>query len=415
MVLSMPYFFLFHYFEFPIAGNMILVFLLAFLGVFIVNRKGYLIASKISFMLLASLLLAFYTLVLGKNSGAYIVIVSIVHIPILLFDISEKKYFLGLATFIPIVTAYCLVAVDYELLFPQAYLYGLAEKVIHTSAITTAFLFSLLSVYIFYRSNQELLSEIAQKNLSLECAYEDLQSQQKLLEKAWHDSVYAQLTRTIAHELKNPLFEFGMVIEALKGAIDEDRETAILFINSLAQTIEELLELVHTMLETGGTSVGEIKQINVVDIMRRVLLLAEGSLKKNNVSLIKEIKDIAPIMGDSKCFLMIFSNLIVNAIEAMSTTNTDPKYEKKLIVRIHNTLKEGIQHLVIEIEDSGVGIPKERQLTLFRGGQSTKDISERQRGIGLNLVWQLIHQMGGDISVYSNPEFRPGTIFRIII
>jgi hypothetical protein len=40
------------------------------------------------------------------------------------------------------------------------------------------------------------------------------QRKQNILEKAWPDSVYAQLTRSIAHELKNLLFAFGMVIVA---------------------------------------------------------------------------------------------------------------------------------------------------------------------------------------------------------
>lgn len=182
-----------------------------------------------------------------------------------------------------------------------------------------------------------------------------------------------------------------MVIGALRSAIDEDRETALVFIDSLSQTIDELLELVHTMLETGGASVGEVKEINIVDVMRRVLLLAEGSLKKNDIHLVKEIQNISPIMGDSKCFLMIFSNLIVNAIEAMNTKNT-LQYEKKLTIRIFSTPEN--QRIVVEIEDSGVGIPKARQGSLFGGGQSTKDVSEKQRGIGLNLVWKLLHQMG---------------------
>jgi two-component system, NarL family, sensor histidine kinase EvgS len=71
--------------------------------------------------------------------------------------------------------------------------------------------------------------------------------------------------------------------------------------------------------------------------------------------------------------------------------------------------------ICVEIEDSGVGISKDRQATLFRGGQSSKNIDERQRGIGLALVWKLIHQMGGEITVHSDPEMKPGTIFRIIV
>jgi len=390
---------------------MILFFLAAFGAVILFDKHGLFVFSKILFMCVASGLLAFYSLVLGKESGAYIVIISIVHVPIILFERTEEKKAIFFATLIPIAAAYFLILVDYHLFFLQVALSGIAERVIHACAISTAFLFSVLSVYIFYRSNEKFISEIESSHLSLQAAYEDLQLQQNLLEKSWHDSVYAQLTRTIAHELKNPLFEFGMVIGALEKSLD-DRETAMMFISSLATTIEELMELVNAMLESGGASVGEYKEIRISEVMNRVLILAEGSIKKRNIQLIKDIADAPAIMGDSKAFLMIFSNLIVNAMEAMDAVS-----EAALTVRVmaDPDPQSGRQGVLVEISDTGVGIPKSRQEGLFKGGQSTKGIEERQRGIGLGLVWKLIDQMGGEITVHSDPDVAPGTMFRIVV
>jgi len=413
IVLSIPYFFIFHYFGFPVSGNMILFFLGAFGAVILLDKQGLLVLSKILFMCVASGLLAFYSLVLGKGSGAYIVIISIVHVPIILFERTDEKKAIFFATLIPIITAYFLVFVDYHLFFLQAELSGIAERVIHACAISTSFLFSVLSVYIFYRSNETFISEIESSHISLQTAYEDLQLQQKLLEKSWHDTVYAQLTRTIAHELKNPLFEFGLVIGALKTSLD-DRETTMMFLDSLATTIEELMELLHAMLESGGASVGEPKEMSVSDVMRRVLILADGSFKKRNIRLHKDFADLPDIMGDPKSYLMVFSNLIVNAMEAMSE---DDGPGGDLTVRLIHDADLYTSHygICVEIEDSGVGIPKARQATLFRGGQSSKNIDERQRGIGLALVWKLIHQMGGEITVHSDPDTKPGTMFRIVV
>lgn len=392
---------------------MILFFLCAFGGVVFLDRQEYTVASKFMFMCVASGLLAFYSLVLGKESGAYIVIISIVHVPIILFERAENKKAIVLSTLIPIVTAYFLVVLDYQWFFSQASLSGFAEQIIHACAISTSFLFSVLSVYIFYRSNENFILQISNTNLSLQTAYEDLQAQQNLLEKAWHDSVYAQLTRTIAHELKNPLFEFGMVIGALEKSLD-DRETAMMFITSLATTIEELMALVNAMLESGGASVGEYQALQIADVMRRVLILAEGSIHKRNIRLTKEISDLPLIMGDSKSFLMVFSNLIVNAMEAMGD---EKGAGGELYVRVMRDLApaEGRQGVVIEIADTGVGIPKSRQASLFKGGHSTKGMEDRQRGMGLSLVWKLIDQMGGEISVHSDPDSQPGTMFRIVV
>jgi two-component system sensor histidine kinase BarA len=76
---------------------------------------------------------------------------------------------------------------------------------------------------------------------------------------------------------------------------------------------------------------------------------------------------------------------------------------------------EGRQGVVIEIADTGVGIPKSRQEGLFKSGQSSKGMEERQRGIGLRLVWKLVDQMGGVITVHSDPDIRRGTMFRIVV
>jgi signal transduction histidine kinase len=390
---------------------MILFFLGAFGAVLLLDKQDLSVFSKMLFMCVTSGLLAFYSLVLSKDSGAYIVIISIVHVPIILFERTEEKKAIFFATLIPIATAYFLVFVDYQLFFLQAELSEIAERVIHACAISTAFLFSVLSVYIFYRSNEKFISEIESSHISLQTAYEDLQLQQNLLEKSWHDSVYAQLTRTIAHELKNPLFEFGMVIGALEKSLD-DRETAMMFISSLATTIEELMALVNAMLESGGASVGEYKEMRIAEVMNRVLILAEGSIKKRNIQLTKEIADVPSVMGDSKAFLMVFSNLIVNAMEAM-----DDGVSAVLTVRVmaDPSPQSGRQGVVVEISDTGVGIPKSRQAGLFKGGQSTKGIAERQRGIGLGLVWKLIDQMGGEITVHSDPDVAPGTMFRIVV
>jgi signal transduction histidine kinase len=305
--------------------------------------------------------------------------------------------------FVPVLCFFLLEFYNYTL-FSDVFISSSYLKFIYSTALI--FVSLLIVFYLrFY------ISEIESSHTSLQTAYEDLQLQQNLLEKSWHDSVYAQLTRTIAHELKNPLFEFGMVIGALEKSLD-DRETAMMFISSLATTIEELMQLVNAMLESGGASVGEYKEIRISEVMNRVLILAEGSIKKRNIQLTKDIADVPPIMGDSKAFLMIFSNLIVNAMEAM-----DDGGAAALTVRVmvDPSPQSGRQGVVVEISDTGVGIPKSRQEGLFKGGQSTKGIEERQRGIGLGLVWKLIDQMGGEITVHSDPDVRPGTMFLIVV
>jgi signal transduction histidine kinase len=426
-VLCFPYYFIFDYFGLSFAKSFVIPTVLIYVLAMGFNALKWHTTSKWLLVLGTSVSLFFYANVLGAGAGAQFLLFALVPLPLLLFNITQLGWILSSVSF-PMIAYFLLEFGHYNWLPYVEMVDGSALLMIRSFAVLTTFLLLILSAGAYFLSNrryelrleetnQALLSnnmELEESNSRLQTAYEDLQAQQNLLEKTWHDSVYAQLTRTIAHELKNPLFEFGMVIGALEKSLD-DRETALMFISSLATTIEELMSLVNAMLESGGASVGEYKAMQVVEVMRRVLILAEGSIKKRNIRLIEEFSDLPMIMGDSKAFLMIFSNLIVNAMEAMSEESEGVGGE--LVVRLMRDLAptEGRQGVVIEIADTGVGIPKSRQEGLFKSGQSSKGMEERQRGIGLRLVWKLVDQMGGVITVHSDPDIRRGTMFRIVV
>jgi len=417
IILAVPYVVIFRYLHMGEIEAMVIA-TIGFLSLSIVfNRvKAYSISKA---LLVIGPALTFFgsANILGPEAGAQFLLFTLVALPLLLFDITQIVWIL-LCMMVPMSAHIALELGRYDWLPHGAYLDPKTLLYIRCFVIVTTFLLLVLSGGAYFLSNRRYELKLEEKNQELESsnhqlqtAYEDLQLQQNLLEKSWHDSVYAQLTRTIAHELKNPLFEFGMVIGALEKSLD-DRETAMMFISSLATTIEELMELVNAMLESGGASVGEYKEIRISEVMNRVLILAEGSIKKRNIQLTKDIADVPAIMGDSKAFLMIFSNLIVNAMEAM-----DEVAAAALTVRVmaDPSPHAGRQGVMVEISDTGVGIPKSRQEGLFKGGQSTKGIEERQRGIGLGLVWKLIDQMGGEITVHSDPDVAPGTMFRIVV
>jgi signal transduction histidine kinase len=422
--LCLPYYLVFDYLHLYFARFFVFPTALPALLALVLQRLGWSLSSKLTLILGTAACLFVAADILGPNVGMRVLLLTLLPLPFLLLEFSEKKWIFlssGILFFV-----YFFMGKGYATPFvsPENITTELAE-IIHRFVDVTTFLLLVLSAAAYFMSRhyddvqiigntrdlEASYTNLAEKNHQLQTAYEDLQLQQNLLEKSWHDSVYAQLTRTIAHELKNPLFEFGMVIGALEKSLD-DRETAMMFISSLATTIEELMQLVNAMLESGGASVGEYKEISISEVMNRVLILAEGSIKKRNIQLTKDISDIPPIMGDSKAFLMIFSNLIVNAMEAMEDGST-----AALTVRVmaDPEPQSGRQGVMVEISDTGVGIPKSRQEGLFKGGQSTKGIEERQRGIGLGLVWKLIDQMGGEITVHSDPDVRPGTMFLIVV
>nr|WP_239029203.1 sensor histidine kinase [Pseudonocardia acidicola] len=103
----------------------------------------------------------------------------------------------------------------------------------------------------------------------------------------------------------------------------------------------------------------------------------------------------------------ILGNLIDNAIDAVTGSVTS-----KEVPAVSVRLAQGSRELVIDVVDTGPGIPAGMGGSIFTGGWSTKTAAEgRARGIGLALVRQLVDQLGGAVEVREGKGAR----FRVSI
>jgi two-component system, NtrC family, sensor kinase len=95
----------------------------------------------------------------------------------------------------------------------------------------------------------------------------------------------------------------------------------------------------------------------------------------------------------------VFLNLLKNAGEAI---------EKKGVVTLRTQRKDG--HVVIEISDTGRGMPEEVRKKLFEPFFTTKPVG-KGLGLGLSISAMIVHNHGGRISFKSRPG--RGTVFRV--
>jgi two-component system CitB family sensor kinase len=102
----------------------------------------------------------------------------------------------------------------------------------------------------------------------------------------------------------------------------------------------------------------------------------------------------------------IIGNLIDNAMESVLKPGAAAKNVKIFF-------SDYGKDLMIEVEDSGVGILPEHQDKIFEMGFSTKTVEKKNHGIGLFLVQKIIKKLNGYISYSPNPE--GGSIFTVII
>lgn len=124
--------------------------------------------------------------------------------------------------------------------------------------------------------------------------------------------------------------------------------------------------------------------------------------------------DLGAIRGDPHQIEQVIINLAVNARDAMPrggklTLETDTVYLDQRYASQHVDVWPG-SYIMLAVSDNGCGMTKEIQSRIFEPFFTTKGIGEGT-GLGLSMVYGIIKQNGGNITVYSEPG--KGTVFKI--
>lgn len=218
--------------------------------------------------------------------------------------------------------------------------------------------------------------------------------------------IAANLARTLAHEVKNPLSGIKGSAQILSSKLDDDYSKK--FLKIIIDETERLNGIVTRILTPPQKPNQE--KFNIHSALEKVYALAEAELTEN----LKLRRDYDPSIpeldGDEDLFIQAVLNIVKNAQQAMIDINSSEITIKSRIQ--YSKPVNGVMHLTvccIDIIDNGPGIPEEMQEHVFFPMISSK---EDGSGLGLSIAQDIIRVHGGGISFSS----RPGeTIFSILI
>jgi signal transduction histidine kinase len=190
----------------------------------------------------------------------------------------------------------------------------------------------------------------------------------------------------LAHDIRNPLSVIKNTVEIMRLKFKDNMDDKVeKQLQMLTNSVTRISHQIEDVLDYVRESPLELKEISFIELLDSII----SSIKKPEKITIVRPENDAVLSCDPKKFEVVLVNLIVNAIQAMKDSGE---------IRIRLVEQKG--SYLIDIEDSGPGIPEEKIDRIFEPLFTTKQTGT---GLGLASVKNIIEQHGGKITVNNNP------------
>jgi two-component system cell cycle sensor histidine kinase/response regulator CckA len=224
-----------------------------------------------------------------------------------------------------------------------------------------------------------------------------------------------QLAGGLAHDFNNLL---GSIIMATDFLLTAHKATDPSFqdIMQIKQSANRAASLVRQLLAFSRRQTLRPELLDLREVLDDLTIMLRRMIGEKVTLEIKQFRDLWPVKADLSQFEQVIVNLAVNARDAMPDGG-------RLEVRTSNVgaadctrypYKEmpAAEYVLVEVKDTGVGIPPELIEKIFEPFFSTKEVG-KGTGLGLSTVYGIVKQTGGFIYVES--EVGKGTTFRIFL
>ncbi|ABB31297.1 integral membrane sensor signal transduction histidine kinase [Geobacter metallireducens RCH3] len=237
-------------------------------------------------------------------------------------------------------------------------------------------------------------AQLEEKNLLLVKTQEDLVRAAKLAD-------IGMLAAGVAHEINNPLAIIRGNTELLQMAIPEDdpsREE----VDTIAQQTGRVERIVGSLLKFARQQKKELGTVEVNRLLDEILKQVGHQIPLAGIDIRRDYAaDIPLLEGDGDQLRQVFTNLILNAIQAMKEGGT-------LTVGTSRDSEAGT--CTVAVEDTGAGIPPENLRNIFSPFFTTRNDGT---GLGLAVSYGIVRDHGGNIQVESTAG--TGSTFRVVL
>jgi signal transduction histidine kinase/CheY-like chemotaxis protein len=225
----------------------------------------------------------------------------------------------------------------------------------------------------------------------------------------------SEFLANMSHEIRTPMNAIIGFSDLLATIVKDEKPRSQ--VESIQRSARSLMVIINDILDLSKIEAGKFNiqnlPVNLFQLIKDIEVIFSQKMQDKGISFLIEMSSEIPhsLLLDETRLRQILFNLLGNAVKF-----TEKGYVKLNLDKKESAAQSGMIDLIISVEDTGIGIPKEQQELIFtpfyqQTGQSTKKYGGT--GLGLTITSRLVEMMGGEMKVSS--EVGKGSLFKIIL
>jgi C4-dicarboxylate-specific signal transduction histidine kinase len=242
-----------------------------------------------------------------------------------------------------------------------------------------------------------IMGDLRDTTVEVKRREQELRDKQEQLVQAGKLATLGELTTGVAHELNNPLNNIGLFVGNAVDLVQlgaADKEHIVREMERAMQQVRKATEIISHLRTFGRAAPFSRDPVPLRGVVMQALSLMQQQLRLRDIQVTTDLAEEEPVvLGNSLQLEQVFVNLLANARDAVADS---PRK------RIHVSLAVRSQTAEITFADTGPGIPAGLERRIFDPFFTTKDVGQGT-GLGLSITYGILKDLGGTISVVSQP------------
>ena len=232
---------------------------------------------------------------------------------------------------------------------------------------------------------------------------ERLETEQQLIQ-ASKMATLGEMATGVAHELNQPLAVIKTASSFFMKKVNKQEPINDEILYTMSEEIDSHVDratkIINHMRQFGRMSDQKLDKIQLNAVLEKSFEIFSQQLKVRGIEVAWELEqDLPLIMADVDRMEQVFINLLINARDAIEEkwqAASSPKGDKRITLRTFSKRKR----VVVEVEDTGMGISKSISEKIFEPFFTTKEVG-KGTGLGLSISYRIVQDFGGHIRVIS--------------